>query len=147
MTNFSYFYLLLGIIHTADSEYAHHHQPEDIQEMKDDAQTKFYKSRFKRSTVADSTGRTPIYDFDEWSRQHYGKAFERRQEAKSKFDRQEAQKHIQRMSVQNEIIIFGLIFCVAATYMIFVAESSLDTPQKAADPRTPAIPTENSRKM
>ncbi|XP_032596699.1 dnaJ homolog subfamily C member 30, mitochondrial isoform X2 [Drosophila grimshawi] len=77
-----------GIVHTAGAQYA-----QDIRDMEqetvveDDPKTKFYKSRFQKSKVADSEGRTPIYDFDEWSRAHYGKNFDRRQAAQEKHER------------------------------------------------------------
>lgn len=47
-----------------------------------DPQTRFYRSR-----GSTPTGKTPIYDFDEWSREHYGTAFKRREAAKEKFER------------------------------------------------------------
>ncbi|XP_013112847.1 dnaJ homolog subfamily C member 30, mitochondrial isoform X2 [Stomoxys calcitrans] len=95
-----------GIIHTAGSEYAEKAQEAASQEeVEEDPSTKFYKSRFKKSTVADSEGRSPIYDFDEWSRQHYGTSFQRRQTAKQKYDR---------------------------SYLKFYSESSYDTPKEKA---------------
>lgn len=41
----------------------------------EDPQMKFYRSREKRTRPPPPDGRTPIYDFDEWSRQHYGSTF------------------------------------------------------------------------
>jgi DnaJ homolog subfamily C member 30 len=45
--------------------------------------SKFYKSRGKTYS-----GKTPIYDFDEWSKNHYTKSFERREKAKFRYERQ-----------------------------------------------------------
>lgn len=42
------------------------------------AVSKFYKSRGQTYS-----GKTPIYDFDEWSKNHYGKMFKRREKAKA----------------------------------------------------------------
>lgn len=43
------------------------------------AVSKFYKSRGQTFS-----GKTPIYDFDEWSKNHYGKTFQRREKAKAR---------------------------------------------------------------
>lgn len=53
----------------------------------DDAQTKFYKQHMRKDRPPPPTGSTPIYDFDEWSRVHYGKNFDRRQTAKKRYER------------------------------------------------------------
>jgi DnaJ family protein C protein 30 len=65
-----------GIIHTAGSEFSHHSkaqektQPYDVEdELNDDDTTRFYKSRLRR----EHTGKSKIYDFDEWTSAHYGK--------------------------------------------------------------------------
>ncbi|XP_053959416.1 dnaJ homolog subfamily C member 30, mitochondrial [Anastrepha ludens] len=116
-----------GIIHTAGSTYA---RPTEYEpEVEDDPETKFYKSRFKKSTVPDEMGRTPIYDFDEWSRAHYGKSFQRRQDAKARFDRKQAQSRDHVFAAQNEMVLLGLVFAVVAMYAIFYVESSLDNPK------------------
>ena len=47
------------------------------------AVSKFYKSRGQTYT-----GKTPIYDYDEWSKNHYGKMFERREKAKARYTAQ-----------------------------------------------------------
>ncbi|XP_036322040.1 dnaJ homolog subfamily C member 30, mitochondrial-like [Rhagoletis pomonella] len=119
-----------GIIHTAGSTYAQptEHEPEE----EDDPETKFYKSRFKKSKVSDEMGRTPIYDFDEWSRAHYGKSFQRRQDAKQKFDRKKAQNRDHVLALQNEMVLFGLVFLAVVMYAVFYTESSLDTPKERA---------------
>ncbi|XP_068152105.1 dnaJ homolog subfamily C member 30, mitochondrial [Drosophila tropicalis] len=119
-----------GIVHTAGSQYA-----QDIhdQAAEDDPETKFYKSRFKKSKVADTEGRTPIYDFDEWSRAHYGKNFERRQTAQAKYERIRVQKEQNSISKQTDTVMIAFIFAAVAVYLMFMAESSYDTPQQRAD--------------
>ncbi|XP_030373765.1 uncharacterized protein LOC115623522 isoform X2 [Scaptodrosophila lebanonensis] len=107
--------------------------PDEAEVEEDDPETKFYKSRFRKSKVADSEGRTPIYDFDEWSRAHYGKSFERRQEAKAKFDRIQNQKRSNTISTQNDILMLAFIFAGVAMYLMFIAESSYDTPKQRAE--------------
>lgn len=98
-----------GIIHTAGKQYtqadAFHEEEED------DPQTKFYKARMKKSEVPHSSGRQPIYNFDEWSRAHYGSSFERRKAAKQRYETQELKKESIKFGIQNEILIFSIILC------------------------------------
>ncbi|XP_011208200.1 dnaJ homolog subfamily C member 30, mitochondrial [Bactrocera dorsalis] len=117
-----------GVIHTAGATYTRPNEYEP--EVEDDPETKFYKSRFKKSQVADEMGRTPIYDFDEWSRAHYGKSFQRRKDAKVRFDRKQAQRRDHAFALQNEMVLFGFVFIVVAMYAIFYTESSLDAPKE-----------------
>ncbi|XP_065354868.1 dnaJ homolog subfamily C member 30, mitochondrial [Calliphora vicina] len=124
-----------GIIHTAGSQYAQATEEtvKDVdQEVEDDPSTKFYKSRFTKSKVSNSEGRTPIYNFDEWSKEHYGKSFERRKAAKAKFDRTQAQAKEHALIAQNEILLFGIAVVCVLIYLKFMAESSYDTPKDKA---------------
>ncbi|SPP83587.1 dnaJ homolog subfamily C member 30, mitochondrial [Drosophila guanche] len=124
-----------GIVHTAGAQYAQdiHDAPEPV--VEDDPETKFYKSRFQKSKVADSEGRTPIYDFDEWSRNHYGKSFDRRQAAQAKYDRLKTQKENTRVSTQTDVVMLAFIFAGVAIYLMFLSESSYDTPKQRAEER------------
>ncbi|XP_017119690.1 dnaJ homolog subfamily C member 30, mitochondrial [Drosophila elegans] len=124
-----------GIVHTAGAQYAQdiHDVAEPV--VEDDPETKFYKSRFQKSRVADSEGRTPIYNFDEWSRNHYGKSFDRRQAAQAKYDRIRVQKETNKMSGQTDLVMLALIFAGIAIYLMFLAESSYDTPKHRAEER------------
>ncbi|XP_034488403.1 dnaJ homolog subfamily C member 30, mitochondrial [Drosophila innubila] len=123
-----------GIVHTAGPQYAEdlRNAEKDIEIEEDDPQTKFYKSRFTKSKVADTEGRTPIYDFDEWSRAHYGKSFDRRQAAQEKYERLRLQKEQSRISGQTDLVMLTMIFAGIAMYLIFVAESSYDTPKQTS---------------
>lgn len=56
-------------------------------EPNDDPQTKFYKQHMKKDRPPPSSGSTPIYDFDEWARAHYGTNFARRQTARKRYER------------------------------------------------------------
>lgn len=124
-----------GIIHTAGSQYAEKagDMGRNVEpEVEDDPTTKFYKSRFKKSSVSDTEGRTPIYDFDEWSRQHYGSSFQRRQTAKEKFDRNQKRDKEQVLMMQNEILLFSVMVLSALAYLKFYSESSYDFPKEKA---------------
>ncbi|XP_037806419.1 dnaJ homolog subfamily C member 30, mitochondrial-like [Lucilia sericata] len=123
-----------GIIHTAGSQYAQATEEtvREEPEVEDDPSTKFYKSRFTKSKVSDTEGRTPIYNFDEWSKAHYGKSFERRKAAKAKYERTEAQAKEHALIAQNEILLFGIAFVCVLVYLKFMVESSYDTPKARA---------------
>ncbi|KAG4071323.1 hypothetical protein HA402_004027 [Bradysia odoriphaga] len=94
-----------GIIHTAGAHYKD--VEETVEEVKDDAQTRFYKRHMKRTEAPTATGRTPIFNFDEWNSQHYGKAFERRQAARKKFYGMPNERLRQENSGKYEVTIFG----------------------------------------
>ncbi|XP_065557791.1 uncharacterized protein LOC136025733 [Artemia franciscana] len=51
-------------------------------------QSKFYKSRDKVHKTP-MTGRTAIYDFDAWSKSHYGETFIRREKAKARWTKEQ----------------------------------------------------------
>lgn len=105
-----------GIIHTAGREYSEA-ASHDINVSEDDPQTRFYKARMNRSEAPTPTGRTPIYDFDEWSRAHYGGTFERKQEGKKKFMKKDQQRRMDADSLQKDFMLFGLIVVVIG-YMV-----------------------------
>lgn len=115
-----------GIIHTAGREYSEA-ASHDIADPEDDPQTKFYKARMKRSDAPTPTGRTPIYDFDEWSRAHYGGTFARRQEGKRKFVKNHQQRQMDADSVKKDFMLFGLVFMVVGFMVISSNMESYDT--------------------
>ncbi|KAH8419161.1 hypothetical protein KR222_006939, partial [Zaprionus bogoriensis] len=121
-----------GIVHTAGAQYAQDIRDvqQDLDVEEDDAQTKFYKSRFQKTKVADSEGRTPIYDFDEWSRAHYGSSFDRRQQAREKYERLRMQKETSKASKQTDVVMLSILFAGFVVYLMFIAESSYDTPKQ-----------------
>ncbi|XP_042225540.1 dnaJ homolog subfamily C member 30, mitochondrial-like [Homarus americanus] len=91
---------------------------------------KFHESRRKRSQVPTATGRTPVYDFDEWSKLHYASNRERREGAKMRFE------EIQRTEVRDVeqkkadsiifIILLGVIF-----YLISLSRGpNIDVPKQ-----------------
>jgi DnaJ homolog subfamily C member 30 len=95
--------------------------------VEDDAQTKFYKARMRRSETPHMSGRTPIYDFDEWSRLHYGENFDRTRAAQQRFNRKSEQKVAADLSIKNEKIII-LTFMVFALFLAnFYSETKNDT--------------------
>lgn len=112
-----------GIVHTAGAQY------KDVEsetvEVPDDPQTKFYKRHMKRTEAPHASGRTPIYDFDEWNDKHYGKAFERSQQAKKRFHNRPIQEMTQSNSIKYEIVIMGgMVLMTVILYLIVKFDSS-----------------------
>lgn len=114
-----------GIIHTAGREYSEAATHEV--NIEDDPQTRFYKARMKRSDAPTPTGRTPIYDFDEWSRNHYGGTFERRQEGKKKFQKKDTQRRMDEDSLQKDFMLFGLVIAVIGFMVMSTDMAAHDT--------------------
>lgn len=63
--------------------------PEEAEEYS----AKFYNSRSKRGKMPSTTGRTPIFNFDEWSKLHYESSFERRRHAKIRYEEMKRTEH------------------------------------------------------
>lgn len=94
-----------GIVHTAGPQYRDVDEP--IVEEPDDPQTKFYKQHMQRTQKPHASGRTPIYNFDEWNNQHYGKAFERSQAARKKHRNRPTEEVREANSIKYEVLILG----------------------------------------
>ena len=110
-----------GIIHTAGERYAQK-QP-TMEEEENDPTTRFYKARMKKEH-ATATGRTPIYDFDEWTSTHYGKSFDQQQRLKKKTAKTEYKRQEHVHSSQKELVVCILIIVVIGC--IFMNEKSQD---------------------
>ncbi|KAK9872011.1 hypothetical protein WA026_015257 [Henosepilachna vigintioctopunctata] len=85
----------------------------------DDNINKFYKSRNNRSQQP-ATGRTPIYDFDEWSRSHYGATLARDFERKKRKQREAEIRFTDQEDIKKEKVAF-CAFCLMmmAGYLFF----------------------------
>ncbi|KAF5294339.1 hypothetical protein FQR65_LT10792 [Abscondita terminalis] len=93
----------------------------------DDVVHKFYKSREKR-TRPPTQGRTPIYDFDEWSRQHYTASFIQEKERKRKYNMHKSEASTQHHNVQMGRVI--MLMVIVFSFLIYksVHTSGLDKP-------------------
>lgn len=123
-----------GIIHTAGPQFAQAQREADEaeyreEEKEEDPQTRFYKARMKRSNVPNASGRTPIYDFDEWSRSHYGANFARKQEAMNKMNTQEEKRKSNMLDFQTEVVMFTGIVMVAFVIIVGIMETANDVDQ------------------
>ncbi|XP_062563767.1 dnaJ homolog subfamily C member 30, mitochondrial [Armigeres subalbatus] len=117
-----------GILHTAGRQYAQHqavrNEPEE-----EDPQTRFYKKRMTRTHVPTASGRTPIYDFDEWSRNHYGQNFERKKTAEAKFRNKSEQDEIQFSQEIQSYVVYVVAGIVMFYFLIVLKERSHDVPK------------------
>lgn len=95
-------------------QYGNHHATVD---ENDDPQTRFYKQHLRRQEAPHASGRTPIYDFDEWSKNHYGTAFNRRMAAKQKYDNKTENRVNDHLTKQKHYSVFWLIF-ISIVYLL-----------------------------
>ncbi|XP_058452610.1 dnaJ homolog subfamily C member 30, mitochondrial [Malaya genurostris] len=120
-----------GILHTAGRHYAQ--QPPMTKEpQEDDAQTRFYKKRMTRTHVPTASGRTPIYDFDEWSRNHYGQNFARKQAAQKKSKEKLHREDILDAHVIQSYVVYAVITIAVLYTLIFLHERTHDSPKAMA---------------
>lgn len=118
-------------MHTAGPQYKDVEQTVDVE---DDPQTKFYKRHMKKTETPHASGRTPIYDFDEWNSQHYGKSFARSQEARKRFNDKPVRELRESNSLKYEILILGGMSFVTG-FLVLI--SNFGSP----DPDAPIIST------
>lgn len=115
--SFSYF---PGIIHTADQRYANTNDFSRQPPVEDDAQTRFYKRHMRKTEMPHASGATPIYNFDEWNAQHYGKAFARNQISRQKHMRRNCVEIDNQRKTENALFgaavvllsFFGIVYLV-----------------------------------
>lgn len=123
---------MIPTVATPKEESRHTHDLEP--DIEDDASTKFYKARLRRRSSFTGGNASTIYNFDTWSREHYGASFERRKAAKEKFERYQIRNRENTLMVQNEIILFSVIVVICVmTYLKFLAESAYDTPKQTSN--------------
>lgn len=77
-------------------------------------ENKFYKSREMRTRPPPPGGRTPIYDFDEWSKMHYSQTFVRSQETKRYRAQQQKIKEESTYDTKAErtLFVIALVFLI-----------------------------------
>ncbi|KAG8234791.1 hypothetical protein J437_LFUL006623 [Ladona fulva] len=85
---------------------------------------KFYKSRETRHQNPVYEGKTPIYDFDEWAKSHYGHSFAKRVAAKTRFDQRARQQAKVTADIQSERIIgLALLSITILAYITFSSDT------------------------
>ncbi|KAG0726475.1 Chaperone protein dnaJ 1, mitochondrial [Chionoecetes opilio] len=79
--------------------------------------SRFYESRRKRGAVPSASGRTPIYNFDEWSKYHYDSSRMRRGYAKIKYEdllkERAAEAELKKThSMISVLLLFGIMLLI-----------------------------------
>ncbi|KAJ8712929.1 hypothetical protein PYW08_008233 [Mythimna loreyi] len=110
--------LLGGRVTNARVEYQPDPEPTD-------PTLKFYKSRSQRKAVPTMDGKQPIYDFDTWSKNHYGDLFE-----KSKYDREFLRKKREKKldtehSNRQEVFLY-VMFGIGGLFLFLVTQGTTD---------------------
>ncbi|XP_046740073.1 dnaJ homolog subfamily C member 30, mitochondrial-like [Diprion similis] len=103
-----------GIRPVSGSRRMEDRDPEEVK--KEDAQTRFYKSRLNRSKIVSSDGRTPIYNFDEWAKAHYGELFTQTSERRENSKRLQREKEDELLRSQQTAIGMPIILLVLFTF-------------------------------
>lgn len=113
----------------------------DEELRREEAQTRFYRARMQRSKVPTRDGRTPIYNFDEWARAHYGNLLEKKFNAKENYDRMQFEREASNIRAHNSQIIGSIIFCsiMIVSFIFSVYENSYDV-DKLHSKRTKSEP-------
>lgn len=70
----------------------------------------FYESRSKRRQAPTTTGRTPIYDFDEWSKLHYESNFKRSESAKERIEFLREKQRVDTEEKKSEAVMLAVLF-------------------------------------
>ena len=92
---------------------------------------KFYESRGKRTRMPYASGRTPIYDFDEWSRSHYEANFVRHKEAKERYEFKKNQEERVVEAKKRGAIVWLVVLSTMAIFYESTVSSSHDIPEKS----------------
>lgn len=92
--------------------------------------TKFYESRQKKRHVPTGTGRTPIYNFDEWSRTHYESTRLRRENTKVRYEQvlRDRVEDVEEKKTQSVISLLTLSGIMMIIYYIITLDN--DKPKK-----------------
>lgn len=90
-----------------------------------DPTLKFYKSHTYRKVVPTMDGRRPIYDFDAWSKNHYGDLFE-----KAKYDKEFIRKKQEKQldfeqSNKQELFMFVMVG-LGGLFLFLVGQGKTD---------------------
>lgn len=94
---------------------------QNYEQHEDHPSAKFYKSREYRSRPPPPSGKTPIYDFDEWSRVHYGQTFARDMENKRRASFKARKAYEDKNDIMTDKVMLAIAILVAFS-MYFTRE-------------------------
>ncbi|XP_071527543.1 dnaJ homolog subfamily C member 30, mitochondrial-like isoform X1 [Panulirus ornatus] len=89
--------------------------------------SKFYESRSRRSRAPTAAGRTPIFDFDEWTKLHYESSRERRGHAKIRYERMVKYKEDASEEKKSNVIISIVFLGVVLYGFQFCSQQNVDS--------------------
>lgn len=85
---------------------------------RDTKSSSFYRSRQVRTKPGYPTGRSPIYNFDEFYRQHYGDAVRSHKERKAQYEEQQTGTGERQRAVDvASYVLVGLIVALISDYL------------------------------
>ncbi|XP_046655028.1 dnaJ homolog subfamily C member 30, mitochondrial-like [Daphnia pulicaria] len=97
--------------------------------VEDDYNEPEVKSPYKKTGKQPATGRTTIYDFDAWSRMHYGTAMNRKAAAKGKWHSQNnAREEINENTKSDHTVGLVLIGITIVALLHIAAQPNYDVP-------------------
>lgn len=121
------------MVHTAGEKFRGYNDFRKEAE-EDDPTARFYKARMHKDR-ATATGRTPIYDFDEWTKNHYSDTF-RQDQRKKRFNAEKEEiRKVHLTDFRNEMSMLGALGSATVFLMVLAlfAEMTRDMPQEFAD--------------
>ncbi|CAH4033873.1 unnamed protein product [Pieris brassicae] len=107
-----------------------------------DPTLKFYKSRTKRHITPTIDGKTPIYDFDAWSKQHYGEILKKNQRAKNIIRTKKENADLHSQARRQESIVY-FISAVGFLFIVFVAYGTTDYDENKLEKSKIKVESEN----
>ncbi|XP_059053080.1 dnaJ homolog subfamily C member 30, mitochondrial-like [Achroia grisella] len=105
--------LLVG--HESASRMEYKPEPEPT-----DPTLKFYKSHQHRHITPTMDGRTPIYDFDAWSKNHYGNLFKKSQYDKDLLRTKQANRKATIEATKQEALIYLVLALTGFFFMLVI---------------------------
>lgn len=90
----------------------------------DDAQTKFYKQHARRSERPHVSGRSTIYDFDEWASKTITESFQKKQELKREKEIDISSRNQLKVSSHAINLLLKMSVLLAAVLTIIISTES-----------------------
>lgn len=129
-----------GILHTAGAQFAQNAE----ETTQSDSESKFYKSREKRSKAPPPAGKTPIYNFDEWTYMHYGAAFARREEAKARYASKVSRSIGDGHYFFSELLLIGVTLILTLVSFSYMKNKSYDVVEDISEEKKDTNCSSNS---
>ncbi|CAH0713710.1 unnamed protein product, partial [Brenthis ino] len=131
--------LLVGRENTSRMDYKADDEPTD-------PVLKFYKSRHTRNVVPTMDGKTPIYDFDTWSKNHYGDLLKKSQYEKEFIQKKRQKIYDETTSVNQEMVMYFMI-SICALFAGFLIYGKSDYDQNIIEKqKDPNMYSKNTKK-